>query len=55
MGVKQLEHEADHSLSSSAEVEIAWSYTSSLTYVYMAWCLIKPMENFAFTKHNPVL
>jgi hypothetical protein len=26
---------------SSAEAKNAWSYTSSLPYVFMAWCLIK--------------
>jgi len=30
LGVKRPEHEADHSLPSSAEVMNAWSYTSTL-------------------------
>jgi hypothetical protein len=28
LGIKRLEREADHSISSSAEVKNAWSYTS---------------------------
>jgi len=30
--------EADHSPPSSAEVENAWSYTSTPQYVFMVWC-----------------
>jgi hypothetical protein len=40
-GVKRPEREADHSPPSSAEVENAWSYTSTPQYVFKAWCLIK--------------
>jgi hypothetical protein len=40
-GVKRLDHEADHSLPSSAEVKNARSYTSTPQYVFVAWCLIK--------------
>jgi len=29
MGIKQLEHQADHSLPSSVKVKNAWSYTSN--------------------------
>jgi hypothetical protein len=39
--VKGSEREADPTLSSSAEVKNAWSYTSTLPYVFMAWCLVK--------------
>jgi hypothetical protein len=35
------EREADHLPPSNAEVKNAWSYTSTLPYVFMAWCLIK--------------
>jgi hypothetical protein len=41
LGVKQLGHEADHSLPSSAEVKNGWSYISTPQYVCMAWCLVK--------------
>jgi hypothetical protein len=35
-------------LPSSAEVENAWSYTSTPAYV-MAWCLVKHRDNLTFT------
>jgi hypothetical protein len=41
LGIKQLWGEADLSSPSSAEVELAWSYTSSPSYIIMLWCLIK--------------
>jgi hypothetical protein len=41
-GVKQPGHEADDSSPSIAKVKSAWSYTSTLPYTFMAWCLIKP-------------
>jgi hypothetical protein len=37
LGVKRPEREADHSPPSSAEVNNAWSYTSTPPYVFMAW------------------
>jgi hypothetical protein len=39
--VKRPGCEADHPPPSSAEVKNAWHYTSTPTYVLMAWCLIK--------------
>jgi len=33
--------EANHSPPSSANVKNEWSYTSTPTYVFMAWCLVK--------------
>jgi hypothetical protein len=36
LGVKQKEHEADHSPSASAEVKKMWIYTSTLPYSFMA-------------------
>jgi hypothetical protein len=36
--------EADHSPPFSAEVTNAWSYTSNLQYVFMAWCLVKDRD-----------
>jgi hypothetical protein len=44
--VKRPGREADHSPPSSAEVKNAWSYTSTLHYVFMAWCLVKQRDNF---------
>jgi hypothetical protein len=40
-GVKGPEMEADHSPKSSAEVENAWSYTSTPQYAFMVWCVVK--------------
>jgi hypothetical protein len=37
------------SLSSSAEVKNAWSYTSTPQYILMAWCLVQHRDNFTFT------
>jgi len=49
MGVKQLEHEADHSLPSGAKVKKEWSYNSTPRYVFMAWCLVKHKDNFTIS------
>jgi hypothetical protein len=40
-GVKRPVHESDHSSPSSAEVKNAWSYTSTPTFIFVAWCLVK--------------
>jgi len=45
-GIKRPRREADHSLQSSAEVKNAWIYTSTLPYVFMVWCLVKPRDSF---------
>jgi hypothetical protein len=37
--------EADHSPPSSAEVKNMWSYTSTTSSAFMAWCLIKHRDN----------
>jgi len=42
-GAKRLNHKNDHSPPSSTEVKNAWSYISTPQYVFMAWCLIKPL------------
>jgi hypothetical protein len=47
-GVKRPAREADHSPPSSDEIKIAWSYTSILQYVFMAWYLVKHRDNFTF-------
>jgi hypothetical protein len=49
LGVKLPEREAEHSLSPSAEVKNAWTYTSSQPYMFMAWYLVKHRD--AFTTH----
>jgi hypothetical protein len=49
LGVKRPEREADYSPPSSAEVKNAWSYTFTLQYVFMLWCLVKHRDNFTFT------
>jgi hypothetical protein len=48
LGLKRPGREADHSPPSSAEVKNAWGYTSTPQYVFMAWCLVKHRDNFAF-------
>jgi hypothetical protein len=40
-GVKQLGHEADHSPPYSAKFKNVWSYTSTPTYISMAWFVNK--------------
>jgi hypothetical protein len=40
LGLKRPGREAYHSPPSSAEVTNAWSYTSTVPYVFMAWCLV---------------
>jgi len=49
LGVKWLEHETGHSLPYNAEVKNAWSHTSTPSYVFMIWCLLKHRGNFIFT------
>jgi hypothetical protein len=34
-------HKVDHSPSSSTKVKNVWSYTSTFSYIFMVWCLIK--------------
>jgi hypothetical protein len=46
LGVKRPGREADHSPPSSDEDKNAWSYTFTLQYVFMAWCLVKHRDNF---------
>jgi len=48
LGIKQPEREADHSPPYSAEVQNAWSCTSTPQFVFMAWCLVRHRENFTF-------
>jgi hypothetical protein len=41
LGVKWLGCEADHSPPSSAEINNAWSNTSTPQYTFIAWCSVK--------------
>jgi hypothetical protein len=41
LGVKRPGRKADHSPPPSAEAKNAWSYTSTLSYPFMAWCSVK--------------
>jgi hypothetical protein len=46
-----LRPEADRSPPYGAEVKNAWSYTSTSSYFFMAWCLIKHKYfNLPFSK-----
>jgi hypothetical protein len=47
-GVNRPGREADHSPPTCAEVKKTWIYTSTLTYVFMAQCLVKYRDNFIF-------
>jgi hypothetical protein len=47
-GVKQLEHEAEHSHPSTARAKKLWSFTSTPPSIFIAWCLMKQRENFTF-------
>jgi hypothetical protein len=44
LGIMRPGRETDHSPPSSVEVKNAWNYTSTPQYV--AWCLVKPSDNF---------
>jgi hypothetical protein len=47
-GIKWLRHEAECSPLSSVKIKNAWSYTSTPSYISMAWCLIMHWDNFTF-------
>jgi hypothetical protein len=51
-GVKLPGREADNWFPFSTEVKNAWSYTSTSSYVIMAWCLAEHRDNFTFTFIN---
>jgi hypothetical protein len=50
-GVKRPKRET-HSPQRSVDVKIAWSYTTTPTYVFMAPCLIKHKNDFVFNNNN---
>jgi hypothetical protein len=51
-------HKADRSLIQiSAAFKNKWKFTSTLSYIFMAWCLIKQLENstsFTFLNCSPI-
>jgi len=49
--INRLGHEADDSTPSSAEVKDTWSYTSTPSYTFTAWCFANYRDNF--TSHLP--
>jgi hypothetical protein len=49
LGVKRPGHEADHSHPSNAEVNNAWSYTSTPQYKLIKWCSVKAQGQLTFT------
>jgi len=48
-GLKRPAREADHLPLSNAEVTNVWSYTSTLPYMFMAWCLFEAGDKFTST------
>jgi hypothetical protein len=44
-GVKRPGHKIHHSCTYSADVKNAWSYTSTPSYVFMTWYLIKHRDD----------
>jgi len=48
-GLKRQGREADHSRKCSAEVQNLWSYTSTPSYIFMAWYLVKHRDKFTLT------
>jgi hypothetical protein len=42
-------HEAGHSPPSSSKAKKTWIYTSTPTYIFMAWCLVKHRNSFTIT------
>jgi hypothetical protein len=48
VGVKWPGHEADHSPPSSAEVKECGALPPLPQFVFIAWCLAKPRDNFTF-------
>jgi hypothetical protein len=45
----RVQNGSDHSPPSSAEVNKAWSYTSTPQYVFVVWCLVKHRNKFTVT------
>jgi hypothetical protein len=48
LGIKWPEREANHSPPTNAEVKKTWVYTSTLPYMFMAWCVVKYGDSFRF-------
>jgi hypothetical protein len=45
-GHKRPGSEADHSPPANTEIKNAWTYISTLEYVFTAWYLVKHRDNF---------
>jgi len=54
LGIKRPGSEADQSPPSSVGVKIAWSYTSTPPYAFMAWCLVKHRDNFTLPYRDSI-
>jgi hypothetical protein len=50
LGIRWPGRDANHSPPVNAEVKNEWSYTSSLPYVFMPWCIVKHRDSFTFTE-----
>ena len=50
--IKKAQLEAEHALLSHIASTIEWSYTSTLAYAFMSWCLITDRDNFALLDSN---
>jgi len=49
LGAERQRREADHSPQYSVKINNAWSYTFTLQYVFLAWCLFKHRDQFTCT------
>jgi len=47
-GIKWLGLEPDHSPPFCAKIKNVWDYTSTPSYVFRAWCLVKHRDSFTF-------
>jgi hypothetical protein len=54
-GTKRPDCEADHWPPSRAKVKNARNYTTTPSYIFMAWCLIKNKDNVAFYSTAPTV
>lgn len=45
-GIKQLGCKTDHSSLSSVEIKNTWQYTTTPSYAFIMWCLIKYKNRF---------
>jgi hypothetical protein len=52
LGAKQLSMKLTTDLHQVLRSKNAWSYTSTLPYIFMVWCLVKHRDNFTFTIYS---